>query len=740
MKQEIKQAVAIALVLVTALVLVFVLQNNTITSVNKVSEQTALSILSENANQVREVLDNQLDNIWRRMDMVDSAMSAIGDMSEDKAVTYLKDSLSDAYRVELASSEGAYIDQNGEKGYLEASEDIYPLFLEDKPICILSQHGQQDTLLFGMPVRTVMVGETEIRYLMAYFKLDSFMELLSVESFAGNGMIRVLNPDGLMLLYTDNLDADRRSYYFFKVLESASFIASQGITDFNSFRRSLLDGENHAIHMVLENGENRIISYAKVKGIDWFVTITVDYDSVLGELDNSISGIGRTSVTATMSVVLIAILLVVFVTANVYKVQTEKTKLEELNQSLERAKTIAEDALRIAEDANRSKSSFLSNMSHDIRTPMNAIVGFAALLSRDAENPDKVREYIGKIETSSQQLLGLINDVLDMSRIESGKTTLNLAEESLADIVEGIDTVIRPQMNAKNHTFDVYIRDVIHDAVIVDKIRLNQICMNLLSNAVKYTPNYGHVCLEVSEIMASGNTAYYKIVVSDNGYGMSEEFVANIFESFSREEDSRTSKIQGTGLGMAITKNLVDLMGGTISVQSAKGAGSTFIVQIPLQISQNRSVQTDISDTQECEDTRGQDNIFEGMHILAAEDNELNAEILKEMLEMVGASCEICENGAKVVEAFLRSKPGQYDLILMDVQMPEMNGYEATRAIRSSDHEMACTIPVIAMTANAFTEDIQDALKAGMNAHLAKPVDMNVLKNTIISVMPEGKL
>lgn len=740
MKQEIKQAVAIALVLATALVLVFVLQNNTITSVNKVSEQTALSILSENANQVREVLDNQLDNIWKRMDMVDSAISAIGDMSEDKAVTYLKDSLSDAYRVELASSEGAYIDQNGEKGYLEASEDIYPLFLEDKSICILSQHGQQDTLLFGMPVRPVMVGETEIRYLMAYFKLDSFMELLSVESFAGNGMIRVLNQDGLVLLYTDNLEADKRSYYFFKVLESASFIASQGITDFDSFRRSLLDGENHAIHMILENGENRIISYAKVKGIDWFVTITVDYDSVLGELDNSISGIGKTSVAATMSVVLIAILLVVFVTANVYKVQTEKTKLEELNQSLERAKTIAEDALHIAEDANRSKSSFLSNMSHDIRTPMNAIVGFAALLSRDAENPEKVREYIGKIETSSQQLLGLINDVLDMSRIESGKTTLNLAEESLADIVEGIDTVIRPQMNAKNHTFDVYMQNIIHDAVIVDKIRLNQICMNLLSNAVKYTPNYGHVCLEVSEITASGNTAYYEIVVSDNGYGMSKEFVANIFESFSREEDSRTSKIQGTGLGMAITKNLVDLMGGTISVQSEKGAGSTFVVQIPLQISQNQSVQMGISDIQEGEDACGQDDVLAGMHILAAEDNELNAEILKEMLEIVGASCEICENGAKVVEAFLHSRPGQYDLILMDVQMPEMNGYEATRAIRSSAHEMARTIPVIAMTANAFTEDIQDALKAGMNAHLAKPVDMNVLKNTIISVMPDRKL
>ena len=643
---------AIAIVLVAALLLVFLLQKNTLTSVNTVSEQTALSILSENANQVREVLDNQLDNIWGRMEMVDSALSAIGDMSEEQAVSYLKDSLSDAYRVGLVSAEGRYIDQNGERGYLEASEEAYPLFLEDKPICLLNQKGQQDTLMFGMPVKSVMVGETEIRYLVAYFQLDSFMELLSIESFAGNGKIRVVNPEGLVLMCSDNLDEDKRSYYFFKMLESSTFIESQGVTDFDSFRSSLLGGETHAIHLVMENGENRIISYAKVKGIDWFVTI-------------------------------------------------------------------ADDALRIAEDANKSKSNFLSNMSHDIRTPMNAIVGFVSLLSRDAEKPDKVREYTRKIETSSQQLLGLINDVLDMSRIESGKTTLNLSEESIADILEGIDTVIRPQMNAKDHTFDIVVRDVIHDTVVVDRIRLTQICMNLLSNAVKYTPNHGHINFTVSETSASDHTAYYEIVVSDNGYGMSEEFVAHIFDSFTREEDSRTSKIQGTGLGMAITKNLVDLMGGTISVKSEKGRGSAFTVQIPLQISHKEKMQTDITDA-----SKGKDHMFEGMHILAAEDNELNAEILREILGMLGASCEIYENGARVLDAFLDSKPGQYDLILMDIQMPKMNGYEATRAIRDSNHEMAHVIPIIAMTANAFAEDVQASMDAGMNAHIAKPLIM----------------
>ena len=737
MKRTSVRAVIIAVVLIAALAAVFLLQSKTLSSVNRISEQTALSLLSENANQVREVLDNQLENIWGRMRMVDSALSAIRDMAPDQAVSYLKNSLPDAYRVELVSEEGAYIDQNGETGYVEPTEEIFPLFLEDQPICLLSQQGQQDTLLFGMPIQPVRIGQTEARYLMAYFKLDSFMKLLSVESFAGNGRIRVVDPDGLVLLYSDNLDEDKRSYYFFKIFESAEFIENQGVSDLESFKSSMLSGENHAIHVVMEDGDERIISYARVNGIDWYVTIAVSYDSVLGELGSSIHNIGRTSIAATMVVVFIAVALVILISVDVQKVRTEKQQLENMNQSLECARKIAEDALRIAEDANKSKSHFLSNMSHDIRTPMNAIVGFATLLSGEAENPDKVREYSGKIATSSQHLLGLINDVLDMSRIESGKTTLKLSEESLAEIVAGIDTIIRPQMNAKGHSFDIDARSVIHDTVCVDKVRFNQICMNLLSNAVKYTPDNGRVCFSLSELSASGNTAYYRLVVSDNGYGMSEEFCSQIFDSFSREEDSRTSRIQGTGLGMAITKNLVELMGGTISVDSKKGEGSTFVVNLPLKICQRAKAPAAPADARAVHE-EAHVSILAGKHILAAEDNELNAEILEAILEMAGASCKICENGQQAVDAYLNAAPGSYDLILMDVQMPVMNGYEASEAIRQAAHIEARTIPIIAMTANAFTEDIQNALNAGMNAHVAKPLDMRILEETVGKILAEA--
>lgn len=536
-------------------------------------------------------------------------------------------------------------------------------------------------------------------------------------------------------------------------------------------------------------------------------------------------------------------------------------RLEESNAMLEKSKEAAEQAFRIAEEANRAKSSFLSNMSHDIRTPMNAIVGFATLLFRDAENPEKVREYTKKITASSQHLLGLINDILDISKIEAGKTVLSLSDENIVDLIENIDSIIRPQMKAKGHIFEVYSRDIVHEHVVMDKLRLNQILLNLLSNAVKYTPDGGHVTLTVQELpQHARKTAYYRFVVSDDGYGMSPEYVQKIFSAFTREEDSVTNKIQGTGLGMAITKNLVDLMGGSIQVKSEKGRGSVFTVDLTLHVGEQAvdhdfwqnhgitrvlavddeevickniqmvmekaGVQADLAadgktavqmvkqsgeegrlydvvlldwkmpgidgletarrirretageerpilillssdwpevdeeamaagidtfmpkpffltsfrqkveavldrETVPIPEEESKESILRGMHLLVAEDNEINSEILEEVLDMMGAACDICENGELVAEAFERSSPGQYQLILMDVQMPVMNGYEATRRIRASGHPLAKTIPIIAMTANAFAEDIQDAMDAGMNRHVAKPIDIGVLEQAV---------
>ena len=446
---------------------------------------------------------------------------------------------------------------------------------------------------------------------------------------------------------------------------------------------------------------------------------------------------------------------------------------------------------------------------------------------------------------------------------------MNLSDENIVDLIENIDSIIRPQMKAKGHSFEVYSRDIRHEHVVMDKLRLNQILLNLLSNAVKYTPDNGHIVFTVQELPQHAmQLAHFRFIVEDDGYGMSPEYVERIFQAFTREEavatgeeDSVTNKIQGTGLGMAITKNLLDLMGGSILVESEKGKGSKFTVDLEMHVSdqvidqqfwqnngisrlltvddeevicqniqmvmESAGVSVDYAtngrtavemvreavnegapyhivlldwkmpgingvetarlirqepaqdvpililtsyDWPEVEDeakaagvdaclakpffltsfrqkvdsvlhsekapeASGQASVLEGMHILVAEDNEINAEILEELLDMVGATCDICENGQAVAEAFAASQPGQYRLILMDVQMPVMNGYDATRAIRAMPHPLAQTIPIIAMTANAFAEDIRDALEAGMTAHVAKPIDMGVLEQTVKTVL-----
>ncbi len=536
-------------------------------------------------------------------------------------------------------------------------------------------------------------------------------------------------------------------------------------------------------------------------------------------------------------------------------VLSDRTQDEQLNQKLQ-------EALNAAQSANEAKSNFLSNMSHDIRTPMNAIVGFSVLLEKDAGDPEKVREYTRKITASSHHLLSLINDVLDMSKIESGKTSLNVDRFSLPELLEELSIILMPQAKAKHQSFTVHVHGAPPEQLLGDKLRLNQILINLLSNAIKYTPEGGSVDFSVEDLPRTApQYAKLRFVVKDNGIGMSEEYQKRVFEPFSREINSVTNKIQGTGLGMAITKNLVDLMGGIIGVQSEPGKGSTFTVELQLALPETQTSDVwarhsitrilAVDDEEEiCQGIRelmrgvgveviyttqgaeavelaaaahrrgedfqiilldwkmpGMDGVetarriraevgsgvpilvltsydwsdieaqarqaginafmpkpffvstfwqtiqplfadrqppaalpdadaaapspLAGRLFLVAEDNALNAEILAEMLDMEGARYELAEDGKQAVEMFEASAPGHYDMILMDVQMPVMNGYEATRAIRAGTHPEAKSIPIAAMTANTFAEDVRNALAAGMDGHLAKPIDMAAVRELV---------
>ena len=540
---------------------------------------------------------------------------------------------------------------------------------------------------------------------------------------------------------------------------------------------------------------------------------------------------------------------------------SDRTKERDMRADLE-------SALEIAKSANEAKSNFLSNMSHDIRTPMNAIIGFATLCAKDADNPVKVREYIRKISFSSNHLLSLINDILDMSKIESGKSALHVAEFSLPELLEELNSIIISQVQSKKQKFEVRTKGILPEHVYGDKLRLNQVIINLLSNAVKYTPAGGEITLTVEALEETvRNHAHLRFSVKDNGLGMSEEFVKVIFEPFSRETTDAKREIQGTGLGMAITKQIVDLMGGTIIVNSKRGEGSEFIVEIelakvvqkhdtsnkfwkehdirkmlvvddeedvcievkelmsdtgveveyvtsgqqaidkvkamkegkvkydivlldwkmpemdgleaakhirelvhdelpimvltsynfeeieedaeksgihvflqkPFFVSSFRNAVASLHNESEEEEQVEEDSkdefSMEGLNILAAEDNPINAEILEELLDIEGATCTIAENGQVAVETFEKSEPGTYNLIFMDVQMPVMNGHQAAKAIRESSHPDAKKIPIIAMTANAFDDDKKMAYDAGMNAHVAKPINMDLVKKTVEKVL-----
>lgn len=522
------------------------------------------------------------------------------------------------------------------------------------------------------------------------------------------------------------------------------------------------------------------------------------------------------------------------------------------------------EALHAAQLASNAKTTFLSNMSHDIRTPMNAVIGFTTLLAKEAEHPDKVREYTKKIMASGQHLLSLINDILEVSKIESGKVVLNEAEFSLNDLVSSIDAIIRPMAGAKAQEFHVEITEIKYEYLLGDETRINQILLNLLSNAVKYTQEGGNIWLRIIGLkQRSSQFERIRIEVEDDGYGMTQDYLKTIFDVFTRAENSTTNKVQGTGLGMAITKNIVELMGGTIEVFSEVGKGSRFVVDVELRISESqadrlfweksgitrilsvdenvqelRNIQTFMEEmgiavdvaleaeealdmvrekgtlkddyqmvlldgktlaaggawmaekvrealpeksflllltVPDAEDAMGEvsrlgytgiltkpvfvsalkekiieiqaeqsesdpksendEGNLEGLNILAAEDNEINAEILTEILSMEGAKCEIAEDGKLVLERFMESEEGEFDVILMDVQMPVMNGYEATRAIRALERRDARKIPIIAMTANAFVEDEKEAISSGMDIHLTKPVDVVLLKKAISQFM-----
>jgi CheY-like chemotaxis protein/nitrogen-specific signal transduction histidine kinase len=393
----------------------------------------------------------------------------------------------------------------------------------------------------------------------------------------------------------------------------------------------------------------------------------------------------------------------------------------------EEQKEILTMAVQRAEAAGHAKSDFLSNMSHDIRTPLNVILGMTEIARIHIDDKERVQDALNKIAAAGKQLLELVNSVLDMSKIENGNVTLEEDAFDLSGTIENLRTLFQGQLQAKDLKFTISADKITHYSVYGDEQRLSRIFVNIMGNAIKFTPDGGKISLIAKEKKSDiPNRGFYEFIFTDTGIGMTKEFADRIFEPFTRAADSRTNRIEGTGLGMPIAINVAKMMGGDIKVESRQGEGSRFTVSVYLKIEENEKEEN--MNTDETLYAMKEDD-FSGKRVLLVEDNELNVEVAGEILELAGMKTVMAYNGKEAVEVFAGHEPGYFDLILMDVQMPVMNGYQAAEEIRAMQREDAWTIPIIAMTANAFADDVQDAMDAGMNAHLSKPLDIHKLKN-----------
>ena len=702
-------------------------------------------IYEERLNQMEEVtrqmfqnLEDVIDAHWDRVTEECNYLENVGVQTTEELCEYMKKkyglSVYAEQRITLLAvdSEGGYYTESGNRGIFRELD-----YFEDSPEKISfvfnSLTDNQSEMVFLKRLSEPIYlqnddKETVIRYLGIAQDMEQLNPYFNCDAYKRNNSVYVLDNNGFKMFNSNRVELIK-GHNVFSVLKNMKYLHNSSFDK----TEAELEEKGYSYSNAVLDGTEYFYGLKRMENAEWTLIFLVPAKYVATNTLKLVSFVMIFIVIFTVIVSACVILGISFVMhrnqQEAIRVERENNaKLETVNTELRQAKMAAEEAFQVAQEANRSKSSFLANMSHDIRTPMNAIVGITSLIEHECDDGEKVKEYAKKIELSSQHLLGIINDVLDMSKIETGKTTLKYADFSISELLQEMDTVFHPQANEKNQTFVITGENIRHDWVKGDRVHLMQIFTNLLSNAVKYTQAGGIIQFIVEECQTNSSVyAKFHFMVKDNGMGMSPDFKDKIFDAFTREESSLTNKIQGTGLGMAITRNLVEVMGGTIDVESVKGQGSCFEVLLDLKIAEQRVA----APTQKIQENMQDISVLKGMRFLCAEDNELNAEILTELLKIEGAECTICENGEEILKAFEQSAPGDYDMILMDVQMPVMNGYEATKAIRRSSHELAKTIPIIAMTANAFSEDIQHSLASGMNAHISKPVEMRILEKTV---------
>ncbi len=570
-------------------------------------------------------------------------------------------------------------------------------------------------VVMGVPAAYPMSdGQTSVA-LVATRPISYISDALSVDLTSMSIYYFIVDGDGTIIL-RGGIESDEANF-FDRVRSRYGAIRKDGEelekeVYLEELQSAMEDGREFSVEFTLD-GERRFSYETALPYSDWYLLLFLPY----GPLNTTVNALGQSwSLAAVLSCLVILIaLLVVFV----FYYRLTRSQMRALEQMRKEA-----------EHANRAKSEFLSNMSHDIRTPMNGIVGMTAIARSNVGNEEQVKNCLDKIAMSSRHLLGLINDILDMSKIESGKLELHEETVSLRETLGNVVGIIQPQTRAKGQNFETEIDALTVENVRCDGVRLNQILLNLLGNAVKFTPEEGSILLVCREEDSPRGENFVRVVfrVKDTGIGMTENFQKQVFDAFAREDSGRVHQIEGSGLGMAITKYIVDSMHGEIEFDSAPGQGTEFRVTLDFE----RSGELALSPEEEAAD-------FGGKRVLLAEDNELNREIAEELFSEVGLIVESAENGKLCADLFAASPVGYYDVIFMDIRMPVMSGYEATEAIRAMDRPDAKTVPIIAMSADAFSDDVSRCLACGMNAHTAKPIDMALVCKLLKEYFEEGK-
>ncbi len=714
-------------------------QKVTETSVHNVSE----FYLQELSTQTGDHLQSNLDYLAKNLQ---NAIQTIRpqDLADDSS---LQDCLQDAADIfgfdfyALFDKEGTVYAADGT--FSEASSlDFFSGINFCQPVNSISQtRSPQSMVTITTPVQGLTFKGKPLSGGMIGINANAVLAKLSLKNDANQIFSNIILRDGSYVVSTDHSHLKNNANVFSALKTQAVF--QEGCSP-EQMQENIQAGKSGITAYYLQNLLHYTY-YAPVEGTDWYLTTTIHYDTVSTNIETVHAAITRNSLIQLFLV--LSVILAVLITYFRQRLKTETLRIEKIQ----------------AEESSKAKSLFLSNMSHDIRTPMNAIVGFTnlAIQHEGDANPKRIHDYLIKIRTASIHLLNLINDVLDMSRIESGKMHLHIAPCRLSEILSNMETIAHGQVLENKQTLEIKTVNLNQEYILCDKLRLNQVLLNLLGNAIKFTPQGGHIFVTLSQISpAREGCGFYEFRVKDNGIGMTPEFAKRVFEPFERERSSTVSGIQGTGLGMAITKNIIDLMGGSIRVETALNQGSEFIIQLEFKLQSGSSSaaerplkqppteqileggtkdtaaakakDTAAAETENMEATKAEDfeaaaANFQGKKILLVEDNALNREIASEILLQYGFEIDEAEDGSVAVRLLQNAPPGRYDAVLMDIQMPIMDGYTATRSIRALKGSPYAHIPIIAMTANAFEEDRKLAFESGMDGHIAKPVDVELL-------------